>query len=102
VAILDQRFDLPIFAGRLSIDFDADTGEITGILGGAVPVQTLIDDLLAEIPGGEAIMPIAARALRGLADLVPNDSGSCDRLSTAMTVHGVTAFVLPPSDAASE
>ena len=49
VAVLAQRFNLPIFAGRLSIDFDADTGEVTGTLGGAVPVQTLIDDLLATV-----------------------------------------------------
>lgn len=102
VAILDQRFNLPIFTGHLSIDFDADTGEVDGVLGGAVPVETLITDLVSEIPGAGSVIPLATRALRGFADLEPNENGSCTRLSTAMTVHGVTAFVLPPSDTATE
>lgn len=99
VAILDQRFDLPIFAGQLAIDFDGDTGEVTGLLGGGVPTATLINDLVMEIPGGEDIVPIASLTLARLADLEPNDVGGCANLSTAMVIHGVTAFLLPPSDA---
>ena len=100
VAILDQRFDLPIFAGRLALDFDGDTGEVTGLLGGGVPTATLINDLVMEIPGGEDLVPIASLTLARLADLEPDDVGGCANLSTAMVIHGVTAFLLPPSDAA--
>jgi hypothetical protein len=102
VAILDQRFNLPIFSGHLSIDFDTETGEITGLLGGGVPTQTLIDDLILMIPGGQDIAPIASLSLSRLADLEPNDIGGCLHLSTAMTIHGVTAFLLPPSEPVSE
>jgi hypothetical protein len=102
VAILDQRFNLPIFSGHVSVDFDTETGEITGLLGGGIPTQTLIDDLILMIPGGQDIAPIASLSLSRLADLEPNDIGGCLHLSTAMTIHGVTAFLLPPSEPVSE
>ena len=99
VAILDQRFNLPIFEGRLALDFDGDTGEVTGLLGGGVPTATLINDLVLQIPGGQDIAPIATLTLARLADLEPDDTGGCANLSTGMVIHGVTAFLLPPSDA---
>lgn len=98
VAILDQRFNLPIFSGHLALDFDGDTGEVTGLLGGGVPTDTLINDLVLQIPGGEDVAPIASLSLSRLADLAPNEEGACKHLSTAMVIHGVTAFLLPPAD----
>ena len=96
VAILDQRFDLPIFSGHLSLDFDVEAGEVNGLLGGAVPTRTLIEDLILMIPGGQDVAPIATLSLSRMADIAPNATGGCDQISTALTVHGVTAFVLPP------
>lgn len=102
VSILDQRFDLPIFSGQLSLDFDAENGEVDGLLGGGLPTRTLIDDLIRMIPGGQDVEPIATLALTRLADLNPNELGMCDQVSTALTVHAVTAFLLPPEDAPVE
>lgn len=102
VSVLDQRFDLPIFSGQLSLDFDAENGEINGMLGGGLPTRTLIEDLILMIPGGEDVATIATLALTRMADLGANDEGGCDLVSTALTVHGVTAFVLPPRAAPAE
>ena len=96
VAVLDQRFNLPIFDGRLSLDMDPQTGEMTGVLGGLVPVEVLINDLIAEIPGAGDLVPLVTRVLRNSADVDPVEGGTCAMMSTAMTVRGVTAFVLRP------
>lgn len=99
VAILDQRFDLPINGARLDLTFDPENGHVTGILGGGVPTQTLIDDLINNIPGvGDDLRSLAGIFLPQLADLRSDGSATCDQMSAAIRVSGVRAFVLRTDD----
>lgn len=95
IAILDAEFDLPIVAAQVSLDFDAETGEVNGIVSGGVPQDVLLDDVLPGITGaGDALVEGASAIVRRLTDLRSEGSETCDMLSAALAVRSVPAFVL--------
>ena len=81
------------------MEFRLDEGEytLTGRIGGAVPTSAL-DELVADIyiASGmdEGLTNLVRSVLRGVADLTPNADGGCDRMSSAIDLGGVRAFML--------
>ena len=90
-SILDVTFELPVELGRLALTFNPN-GTVTGILGGGLPWRT-IADVVPRIGGAEQFASIASRILSGLADVMNEETGECDKLSAAIRVHGVPAFI---------
>lgn len=97
VRILQNSFDLPLFSLRFSLRLNSETGEVTGTIGGSIPVQRLIEEIL-RIPGGDSVAPIATLTLGRMGDMVPDEMGACSQVSAGIEVRGVQAFVLPPAD----
>lgn len=90
-SILDVEFELPISLGRLRVEFNPN-GTITGVLGGALPWDTLAD-VIPRIGGAAQFATLGRAILRGIADVMNPETGECDRISAAIRVHGVPAFI---------
>lgn len=99
-SILDVEFEIPISLGHLRVEFNPN-GTITGVLGGALPWNTLAD-VIPRIGGAAQFATLGRAILRGIADVMNFETGECDRLSASIRVHGVPAFILdqPPAAAA--
>jgi len=91
-SILDVEFEIPISLGQLRVEFNPN-GTITGVLGGALPWNTLAD-VIPRIGGAQQFATLGRAILRGLADIMNFETGECDRLSASIRVHGVPAFIL--------
>jgi hypothetical protein len=77
---------------RIVLDLQ-DDGSGTGTLGAGVDAA-MVRDI---IENDEVLMPTlgaATLALRSLADLEPNESGGCDRVSVGIEVDVQPAFIL--------
>lgn len=97
IEMLGVELDFPMQDGRAEFRLDEGEYTLTGRMGGAVPVSAL-DELVADIyiASGmdEGLTNLVRSVLRGVADLSPNADGGCDRMSSAMDLGGVRAFVL--------
>lgn len=94
-SILDVSFEIPISLGHLRVEFNPN-GTVTGVLGGALPWNTLAD-VIPRIGGASQFATLGRAILRGLADVMNFETGECDRLSASMRLHGVPAFIYEDS-----
>ena len=94
-SILDVSFEIPISLGHLRVEFNPN-GTVTGVLGGALPWNTLAD-VIPRIGGAGQFATLGRAILRGIADVMNFETGECDRLSASMRVHGVPAFIYADS-----
>lgn len=96
-SIRELDFAIPMSLGEFRIEFNSN-GTISGVLGGALPWQSIADIVPRFAPQYTAV---ANLVLRGIADITNDEGTGCDRLSMAMRVHGVRAhlFEQPPRDA---
>lgn len=97
IEMLGVELDFPMLDGRVELRLDQGEYTIEGRMGGAVPISAL-DELVADIyiASGmdEGLTNLVRAVLRGVADLSPRPGGGCDRMSSAMDLGGVRAFVL--------
>ena len=73
---------------HVRIDGTASPQEITGVIGGPIPVATVLDYLSAE---GVIVPPLALGAITFVADLDLDGDGSKDAFSAAFRFTAVTA-----------
>ena len=96
IEIFDANFVMTIAAGRVRVSIDPETGAFTGMVGGTVNVQDIMDELLSTGAGAEAelIKPF----LENNADL--NKVGDvCEGLSSAIGFESTAGYVIHyPSD----
>ena len=91
VQILDARFTLNITGGRIHLERGED-GAWTGMLGGGISV-TEMQQIARGLTIPDALMGAVTALLNLNADLEPNASGMCERLSATLRVGGVDAFL---------
>lgn len=95
VQILDARFTLHITGGRIRLTH-ADDGTWTGVLGGGISV-TEMQQIARGLTIPDSLMGAVTALLNLNADLEPNESGMCGRLSATLVVGGVDAFLYEES-----
>ena len=89
--VLDLDTVLELFDARVRLEPQAD-GTWTGLLAGGLEVQALVDT--ASLQNVDpAVLDLIAPVLAVIADLSPNDEGSCELLSVTMEIEAVPAFV---------
>lgn len=97
IEMLGVDLDFPMQDGRAEFRLDEGEYTLTGRVGGAVPISAL-DELVADIyiASGmdEGLTNLVRAVLRGVADLSPQPNGGCGRMSAAMDLGGVRAFML--------
>lgn len=90
VSILDADIILDISEGAIQVDLE-DDGTATGVLGGAVPIESILSVL-----NEDGIDPAVADAVTGLlylaADMDVDGDGECTDLSLALEFESVNAF----------
>jgi hypothetical protein len=84
------EFRVPIQSARLSMTI-ADDGTATGVVAGAVLVETLIE-IVSQIDGADGVPDAVIALAPGLADLFPGDDGKCQAVSAALEFEAVPAF----------
>lgn len=75
---------------ELDILNEPSTQEKLGILGGILPVSSLVESV-ANIE--ESLAPLAQQLIAGKADLEPDDSGTCQSISIAWQIKAHTAHL---------
>jgi hypothetical protein len=91
--ILDASFDFPLTKGAIRYDLHAD-GTMSGVLAGGIGVEYLVDLLNGEAGGvDDSLAALFESLLPVLADLEPDASGACTRLSATMAFDAVPIFV---------
>ena len=89
--VLDLDTVLELFDARVRLEPQAD-GTWTGLLAGGLEVQALVDT--ASLQNVDpAVLDLIAPVLAVIADLSPNDEGTCELLSVTMEFEAVPAFV---------
>ena len=83
-------FLLPFESGLVEMEFSADES-VTGLMGGAIPVEGLIEQL-EPIRGDGGASDAVIAILPGLADLFPDESGQCTAVSATLSFRAVPAF----------
>ncbi len=97
IEMLGVDLDFPMQDGRAQFRMDEGEYTLTGRVGGAVPISALdelVDDIYIASRMDEGLTGLVRAVLRGVADLSPRPDGGCDRMSAAMDLGGVRAFVL--------
>lgn len=84
------EFLIPVTDGQLWIDFH-DDGTATGVMGGGISVDALID-VVSSIDGAGGVPDAVIALAPGLADLFPDDDGNCQSVSVALEIEAVPAF----------
>lgn len=95
VSILREEFDLDLQDVQFRLVPDGEGGW-QGLLGGGFPVETMVD--VAYRSSGYDGRRLEG-PLRGLADLERGEDGVCTRMSSALAVKAVPAYVFGPEDA---
>jgi hypothetical protein len=97
IEMLGVDLDFPMEDGRAQFRMDQGEYTLTGRVGGAVPISALdelVDDIYIASGMDEGLTNLVRAVLRGVADLSPQPNGGCGRMSAAMDLGGVRAFVL--------
>lgn len=90
--VLDLNTVLVLTDVRIQLERGEEEGVWTGMLGGGVLVQDLVDAAtLANVD--PAVYDLVGPVLNLLADLEPNEAGQCERVSVTMEVEAIPAFV---------
>jgi hypothetical protein len=73
----------------------ADDGSLHGLLAGSVSLEELFT-VLDQIEDGTALLVTIRRVLSGAADLSPDDTGRCQRMSIALHFDATPIFYFDP------
>ncbi|MCB9506354.1 MAG: hypothetical protein H6698_00485 [Myxococcales bacterium] len=84
------EFRIPVESARMEMHINED-GTATGVLGGGIEVDTLIE-IVSQIDGAGGVPDAVTALAPGLADLAPNDSGQCTAVSAVLTFDAVPAY----------
>lgn len=101
LTVLDVAFDIPAYVftfeflipvtdARVELQMNPD-GTASGILGGGISVDALID-VVNSIDGAGGVPDAVSALAPGLADLFPDENGNCQSVSVAIEVEAVPAF----------
>jgi hypothetical protein len=93
VEVLDARFILNLYGGRMRVRLDEGGGG-EGILGGGISVAEF-SATAERFTISTALRGAVGTTMRLMADLAPNADGRCQNLSAAMVVSLRPAFVNP-------
>jgi len=93
VKILDANFILKIHRARVRITL-RDDGTLSGLLGGGIAKQDILDNLLP-LGIGENLKKVLPGTLDTIADLDRDEMGKCRQFSSAILVDGKNAFINP-------
>ena len=90
---LNASFDFPLNNGAVRYDLHED-GTMSGVLAGGIGVQYLVDLLNNEAGGvDDSLAALFESLLPVLADLEPDETGTCTRLSATLAFEAVPVFV---------
>ena len=83
-------FLIPVTDGEVQLEIRED-GTATGVLGGGISVDALIE-VVSSIDGAGGVPDAVTALAPGLADLFPDDSGQCQSVSVALEIEAVPGF----------
>jgi hypothetical protein len=83
-------FLIPVTDGKVRMEIHQD-GTATGVMGGGISVQALID-VVSSIDGAGGVPDAVTALAPGLADLFPDESGDCQSVSVALEIEAVPGF----------
>lgn len=90
---LNASFDFPLANGAIRYDLHED-GTMSGVLAGGIGVQYLVDLFNGEAGGvDDSLADLFESLLPVLADLEPDETGTCTRLSATLVFEAVPVFV---------
>ena len=93
VAILQVFFQLEVRDAMIEARIEPD-GSLIGMIGGAVPNEKILDVArTADRMQATQIADLLEPALRGLADMEPDERGRCSAVSATMLFEGTPAFL---------
>jgi hypothetical protein len=88
--IFDFAFEITLHDAELRVKLSAD-GNHTGMFGGAVTIENMLH-IADNIDGGEQLPPLIRNVGTSMADLQPDESGTCQALSTVLNIESVGAY----------
>ena len=83
-------FLIPVTDGEVRLEINED-GTATGVMGGGISVEALID-VVSSIDGAGGVPDAVTALAPGLADLFPDESGDCQSVSVALEIEAVPGF----------
>lgn len=97
VAVLDAEVTLTLRDVRVRLS-ERDDGTLGGIIGGGIDIVDVMG--IANIPGvADYVAELIGPLLTTLADMAPDENGTCTRLSFAANVEAVPVFLYEDADA---
>lgn len=91
--ILDAEFSFALQEGAIRLDIQED-GAARGVLAGGIEIAYLMELLTTEAQGvDDGLVDLIESLLPLMADLAPDSSGACTRLSATFAFEAVPVFV---------
>ena len=97
--IFDFAFEITLYDAELRVELSAD-GHHRGMFGGAVTIENMLH-IADNIDGGEQLPPLIRNVGASMADLQPDESGTCQALSTVLNIESVGAYFYADSPSAT-
>jgi hypothetical protein len=94
-AILGMNYELTFHGGFIRAEWSSGGWLGDGLLGGGVTLEDLygIGETAAADDG--SVLPAIKTLFSGMADLVPNEEGECQQVSSAIAFSAIPAFYFP-------
>ncbi len=91
IEILGTPLEFEMVDGALRVDIDPGTGGATGVMGGSIDIDDLLD-LVSDNGIAEEVAQVLTGLLDAAADMDPDGDGECRHLSVAFEFSAVTAY----------
>ena len=95
IDILAEFFIVKVRSGKIRLTIEPD-GSATGILGGVINVSEVLEE--GYQTNAEPEFRLVAPIFYGNTDMLPNEEGGCDGISTAFRFQATTGFVVHYDD----
>ncbi len=91
IEILGTPLEFAMVGGALRLDVDPETGSATGVMGGSIDIDDLID-LVSDNGIAEEVAQVLTGLLDVAADMDPDGDGECRHLSVAFEFSAVSVY----------
>ena len=91
IEILGTPLEFEMVDGALRLDIDPETGDATGIMGGSIDIDDLLD-LVSDNGIDDEVAQVLTGLLDVAADMDPDGDGECRHLSVAFEFSAVPAY----------
>lgn len=95
ITVFDVFYELTVQHARLRAELTYDGGLVTGVLGGAVPLSSIMDIAIQAEAEAGGILEAVEGLLQDIGDLAPDETGTCQEMSAALVFTAVSAFFYP-------